>query len=112
MANANAMSEDSNVLKLIEYYYDQKKLICGICATPAIVFSKTKILKDKNFTCYPDENLISKVTDCVFVDKAVVISDNIITSQSPFTSFAYGLTIAKELGYDIEELQKELKGSK
>jgi len=93
------------VIDLINYYYDNKKLVCGICATPALVFSKTKILDSNSFTCYPGMS-----TDGNYVDKAVVVSDNVITSQSPYTAMVYALTIVKELGYDIDSLQKELRG--
>ena len=68
------------------------------------------ILKDKNFTCYPDEELINMVSASQYVDRPVVVSGNVITSQSPHSSMAYALTIAKELGYDISEVQKAIKG--
>ena len=105
MDNAISLSNEQKVIDLIEYYNDNKKLICGICATPAIVFRKTKILENKEYTCYPGMS-----QDDNYVNKSVVVSGNVITSQSPYTAMAYALTIAKELGYDIERLQKELKG--
>lgn len=111
MGNANALANDQQVLDLINYYFDQEKLICGICATPAVVFSRTNILAGKSFTCYPDKDLIAMVANAEFVDKAVVIDGKIITSQSPYTSMAFGLTIVKELGYDISNLQSAIKGS-
>lgn len=111
MGNANSLANNDQVLELINYYYDNGKLVCGICATPAVVFSKTKILDNKRFTCYPDQELINLVSQGNFENKSVVVDGNVITSQSPYTSMAYALTIAKELGYDIETLQKEIKGS-
>lgn len=111
MANANAVANDDRILDLIKYYNDHNKWICGICATPAIVFSKTNILDNRLFTCYPEDELISMVASGQFVNKPVVVCDNIITSQSPYTSMAFALTIAKELGYDIESLQGAIKGN-
>ena len=110
MANANSLASNNKVIELIDYYYKSKKLVCGICATPAVVFSKTNILDGKQFTCYPVDDLIGLVKNAEFVDKAVVVCDNVITSQSPYSSMAYALTIVKELGYDIDELQNDLKG--
>ena len=110
MANAESLASNAQVLDLINYYYDNDKFICGICATPAIVFSKTKILSGRQFTCYPDQDLISMVSDGEFIDKPVIVGGKIITSQSPYSSMAYALTIAKELGYDISEVQKAIKG--
>lgn len=110
MANAISLSENDDILKIIEGYNSSEKLIAGICASPAIVFSKTNILDNKNFTCYPDEELISKVKNGKFVDNGTVLCDNVITSQSPYTAMSFALTIAKKLGYDIESVQKDLKG--
>ena len=43
MPNAISLSENSQVTQLINSFYDNGKLVCGICATPAIVFSKTNL---------------------------------------------------------------------
>lgn len=110
MVNANTIASDDRVLELIKYYNECNKWICGICATPAVVFSKANILANRSYTCYPDSDLISMSSSGQFVDKSVVVSDNIITSQSPYTSMAYALTIAKELGYNVDALQKAIKG--
>lgn len=111
MANAENLSENNDVLKLIDAYDENKKLVAGICATPAVVFSKTKVFDGKQFTCYPDMELISRVTNGEFIDKSVVICDNLITSQSPYTAMVFALSIAKYLGYDIEKVQNDLKGN-
>lgn len=111
MNNAINLSNDPNVIGLIKHYNENKKLIAGICASPAVVFAKTGILDNKNATCYPSKELISNLKNLKYVDKCVVVCDNIITSQSPYTSMAFALAIAKYLGYDIEILQKELKGN-
>lgn len=111
MKNAISLSNDSEVLRLIEFYNDNKKMIAGICASPSILFTKTSILNDKNVTCYPSQELISNLKNCNYVDKCVVVCDNIITSQSPYTSMAFALSIVKYFGHDIESLQLELKGN-
>lgn len=111
MRNAQALAESDDVLKIIEYYFDQKKMVAGICASPAIVFGKTKILDNKSFTCYPTEEFISSVKNGNYVDKVACVCDNVITSQSPYTAMSFALTIAKYLGYPIEDIQKDLKGS-
>lgn len=111
MANAESLAQNDDVLKVIEYYYDQKKMVAGICATPSIVFGKTKILDNKNFTCYPSEELIANVKNGKFIDKCARVCDNVITSQSPYTAMSFALTIAKYLGYPIDGIQKDLKGN-
>ena len=61
MANANNLAENQDVLKLLEYYNLENKMIAGICATPSIVFSKTNIVSGLEVTCYPDKELIANL---------------------------------------------------
>lgn len=110
MKNAETLAASSDVIKLINYYYEKDKLICGICATPAVVFSKTDILKGREFTCYPDKSLIEKVEGGIFVDEGVVFSNNVITSQSPLTAIHFALAICEILGYDSNVILNELEG--
>lgn len=114
MKNAITLSENNDILKLIEYYKSNGKLICGICATPAIVFSKTNILDDGEFTCYPDSQLIETATkNCkgFYLDKEVVFSGNILTSQSPSTATHFALAICEVLEYDSSAIINELEGN-
>ena len=111
MKNAITLSENSDIIKLINYYYECGKLIGGICASPAIIFSNTNIYEGKKeFTCYPDKELIAKVKDGVFVDSPVVFVDNILTSQSPSTATHFALAICEILGYDSSIILNELEG--
>lgn len=110
MKNAIALSENKSVLDLIEYYYDHKKIVCGICATPALVFSKTKILDGNEFTCYPDKEFIDGVNGGIFVNEGVVFSSNILTSQSPSTATHFALAICEVLGYDSSQILCDLEG--
>lgn len=110
MKNATILSENKSVLDLINYYHENKKLVCGICATPAVVFSKTEILNGNKFTCYPDNELIKKVHDGKFVNEKFVYEDNILTSQSPSTAMHFALAICEILGYDSNAIINELEG--
>ena len=110
MQNAKTLSENSQVIELIDYYYDNKKMIAGICATPALVFSKSSLPDNLECTCYPDEELKSAMSRFNYVDKNVVVSENVITSQSPFTSFEFALNIVDYLGCNAEALLGRLQG--
>jgi len=110
MKNAETLAATPDVIKLINHYHENEKLICGICATPAVVFSKTDILKGREFTCYPDSALIDKVEGGIFVDEGVVFFDNIVTSQSPATATHFALAICEILGYDSDVILNELEG--
>lgn len=109
MANAETLAGDNDILKLLEEYNSQGKLIAGICATPAIVFSNTNILDGKDCTCYPDDAFINNISGN-YVDEECVVDGNIITSQSPATAMEFALTIAKYLGYNAGQLYSDLQG--
>ena len=107
MTNANLLSQEQKIIDLINHYNDENKFIAGICATSAIVFSKTN-LKDRKMTCYPSENLMNYVAN--FVDEKVVVDDNLITSQSPSTAYEFALACVNYLGYDDASLRSEMRG--
>lgn len=109
MENATTLSQDESVLNLLRDYAEKGKMVAGICATPALVFSEAGILDGRRCTCYPSDNLINYLTG-EYVDDACVVSDNIITSQSPDTAMEFALTILQYLGYDAGAVYSELQG--
>ena len=109
MDNAMNLSQDEEVLKLLREYMSKDKLVAGICATPAIVFSQAGILGGKRVTCYPSDSLTLNI-DGEFVDEACVVDGNLITSQSPDTALEFALTIINYLGENATEVYSELQG--
>lgn len=109
MDNAITLSEDESILKLLREYMEKKKMIAGICATPAMVFSEAGILSGKIATCYPSSSLIANM-DGEFVDEQCVICENIITSQSPDTAMEFALTIVQFLGGDAGAVYSDMQG--
>ncbi len=79
--------------KIIKYFYDNNKLLCGICAAP-VVFGRLGILKGKNYTCFSSMN-----EDCggTYHDKGVVKDGNVITSRSVAYSIDFAYEIIKAL---------------
>ncbi len=110
MGNARALSENSAVIDLINNYYENGKMIAAICASPALIFPKTKISKDTRCTCYPETSLTAMLEGYTFVDERVVVCDNVLTSQSPFTALEFALNIVEYLGYDGDNLLRDLQG--
>ena len=110
MQNAKTLADNPSIIDLINHYYESNKLIAGICATPALVFSKTIMPEGMNCTCYPDEELKSNINRFTFVDKNVVVCNNVITSQSPFTAFEFALNIVDYLGLNAGALLTSLQG--
>lgn len=109
MDNAMNLSQDEDVLKLLNEYMSKNKLVAGICATPAIVFSQAGILHGRRVTCYPSDSLVLNI-DGEYVDEPCVVDGNLITSQSPDTAMEFALTIINYLGGNATEVYSELHG--
>jgi 4-methyl-5(b-hydroxyethyl)-thiazole monophosphate biosynthesis len=81
------------------------KLVCAICAAPAIVLAPLGLLAGKKFTCYPgmEEKVNSTCCDascCAgskWSDERVVIDENIITSRSAGTAGEFAIAIIENL---------------
>jgi len=93
---------DSSILiKLVKEMFSAKKLCAAICAAPSI-FGKAEILKGKNATCFPEYE--KSLTGAFFIDKAVVVDGNVITSRGAGTAVPFSLEIIKYmLGPDAAE---------
>jgi len=99
-ANLAASKEVSELLLKMSV---SKKLICAICAAPAVVLYPLGLIKGKCFTCYP--GMEEKVKEAVWQEKNVVIDDNIITSRAAGTAGEWSIAIIEKL-IDKETAEK------
>jgi 4-methyl-5(b-hydroxyethyl)-thiazole monophosphate biosynthesis len=93
--------------KLITDMWNEKKLVCAICAAPVIVLSPLGILKNKKFTCYPTmendfaefagDNWQDKVLGSTHQTDNVVIDENLITSRGAGTALEFSYAIIEKL---------------
>jgi 4-methyl-5(b-hydroxyethyl)-thiazole monophosphate biosynthesis len=88
-----AASEETSVL--LQEMSADGKLICAICAAPAVVLAPLGILSGKKFTCYP--GLEEKVTGGTWSDDRVVTDGNIITSRGAGTAGEFAIAIIEKL---------------
>ena len=73
------------------------------------IFSNTNILDGVSCTCYPDKDLVEKLSGN-FVDEDIVFDKNILTSKSPSTATHFALAICEILGYDSNQILNDLEG--
>jgi 4-methyl-5(b-hydroxyethyl)-thiazole monophosphate biosynthesis len=72
------------------------RLVCAICASPAIVLAPLGLLNGKKFTCYP--GMEEKVADkSGWQEDRVVTDGNLITSRAAGTSGEFALAIIDSL---------------
>lgn len=100
MPGAKNLSNSSEVGKIIRKTYDNGRLVCAICASPAYVLGPTGILNNKKCTCYPGcEEVAPNVH---FGHYRAVKDGNIITAAGPGTALEFSLLMVQTLfGKDV-----------
>ncbi len=71
------------------------ELFAAICAAPALALQRYGVLRQRRMTCYPAFS--DRLSGCTFVDEAVVVDGNCITSQGPGTALAFALTLVEQV---------------
>jgi 4-methyl-5(b-hydroxyethyl)-thiazole monophosphate biosynthesis len=79
--------------KILANQKQQGRLYAAICASPAVTFVPKGLLDGKKATCYPalKENLDN------WVEQAVIVDGNCITSQGPGTAIEFALKLTELL---------------
>jgi len=88
-----AASEEAN--ELIKEMAAAGKLICAICASPAVVLAPLGLISGRNYTCYP--GFEEKVKDGKWSAERVVVDGNIITSRGAGTAGLFSIAIINKL---------------
>lgn len=92
------LSECKELLDYIEKCNLEGKLVTAICASPAVVFGKTNVLKDKKWTCYPGmDGEANPAFAGGYSDKAFVHDGNLITSRGAGSSEEFAMEIVRTL---------------
>jgi 4-methyl-5(b-hydroxyethyl)-thiazole monophosphate biosynthesis len=74
-----------------------EKLVCAICASPALVLSPLGLLAGKKYTCYPGMEERVKDRTAVRSDDRVVTDGNIITSRGAGTAGEFAIAVINKL---------------
>jgi 4-methyl-5(b-hydroxyethyl)-thiazole monophosphate biosynthesis len=92
---ARNLAESDELIELLRKMLSAGKLVCAICASPAVVLAPNGLLRDRRFTCYP--GLEAKVQDAQWSQERVVIDRNLITSRGAGSAAEWALAIIGEL---------------
>ncbi|WP_010260200.1 DJ-1 family glyoxalase III [Treponema primitia] len=79
---------------------EEGKLICAICAAPAVVLAPLGLLKGREFTCYP--GMEEKVSGAAWKADRVVIDGTLITSRGAGTAGEFAVAIIEKLVSPVE----------
>lgn len=103
------IAEHEPVMTLIKKMFSEGKLVCAICAAPAVVLNKTGILAGKKATCYPGFEKEFN-SDVEFTEDKVAVDGNVITSRGAGTAADLSHAVIEYLT-DRETADKVLKAS-
>jgi len=97
MPGAVNLAASEKVSKLLREMYDADKLICAICASPAVVLAPLGILDGRRFTCYPGQEEKTPGLIHNWSEDFVVIDGNVITSRAAGTAGEFSIAIIEKM---------------
>ncbi|MCQ8211152.1 DJ-1/PfpI family protein [Cetobacterium somerae] len=86
--------ENKSLIKYLNEAHKKNILISGICAG-AVSIAETNLLANRSATCYPVDIMINKLIKhhANYLDKNVVVHEDIITSNGPDGAKDFGLAL-------------------
>jgi len=84
------LMKDERVLNALRNHHAVGRITAAVCAGP-LVLQRAGIIDDTRVTCHPA--VASELTRAQLIEERVVVTDNVVTSRGPGTSFAFALTI-------------------
>lgn len=95
MPGAQRLAEFEPLAERVRRQAKAGELFAAICAAPALALQQYGVLQQRRMTCYPAFS--DRLSGCSFVDEAVVVDGNCITSQGPGTALAFALCLVEQL---------------
>lgn len=96
MPGAKNISENSTVVGAVKKALKENRLVCAICASPAVALASHGLLEGYTATCYPAPDFINAIGD-KYVNQNVCTSNNLITANGPKSAFEFALAICEYL---------------
>lgn len=102
---ATNMAMNDLLATFLKNHHNNKKLLAAICAAPKI-FNNLGFLDGKKATSYPSNK--NDLLRANYVESAVVVEGNIITSRGPASAMLFAFEIINQLGFSkiSEKLQE------
>lgn len=95
---AENLSESSELLAHLEKCFNSGKIVAALCASPAVVLGKTKVLDGRKWTCYPgmqtegNEFYLDR-----YVNKVFITDGNVVTGRGPGASEEFSMELVRIL---------------
>lgn len=110
-ASYTTLINHQDVDKTILSFAKKKKWIFAICAAPSLL-GRLGVLSSLDFTCFP--GFESQAFGGNFVDKGVVLSENLLTAKSVFYAEEFALKMIEVLKNkeSAEQVYHQVRGEK
>ena len=98
MGAINELLGSESLRNLLIAAYHQRKIVAAICVAP-ILLAKAGLLRNKEATCYSADPIINEMKrdGAIYKDSEVLLSERIITANSPDASDAFARRIIEAL---------------
>ena len=97
MPGASNIAASGEVLSLINAANAAGKLVCSICASPAVVLARTEALKGRKWTCYPGMEEEAGAYRPAYTAEPVTVDGTLITGRGPGAAEQFSMAIVKAL---------------
>jgi 4-methyl-5(b-hydroxyethyl)-thiazole monophosphate biosynthesis len=98
MPGSRNIAESKAAVDFIRRMNDSGKLVCAICAAPALVLPATGALEGRKWTCYPGMKDNAKSYAANHTDGVPFVHDgNLITGRGPGAAEQFSMEIVKTL---------------
>jgi 4-methyl-5(b-hydroxyethyl)-thiazole monophosphate biosynthesis len=84
------LRHEKHLVAAVRVHADSGRLTAAVCAGP-LLLQDAGVLTGRRVTCHPD--VVPGLTLSRYVDEAVVVDGNVVTSQGAGTTFAFALTL-------------------
>lgn len=95
--NSTVVRNDQAALSLVQRHYEAGRLLASICSAAQVLIN-AGIAKDTELTGTPTVRLDLENAGARYLDQAVVVSGNLITSRSPDDLLPFVTAIGAQLG--------------
>ncbi|VAX08325.1 DJ-1/YajL/PfpI superfamily, includes chaperone protein YajL (former ThiJ), parkinsonism-associated protein DJ-1, peptidases PfpI, Hsp31 [hydrothermal vent metagenome] len=96
LPGADNLNQDLRIHALLKKMHAEKKVIAAVCAAPKVL-AKAGLLDGRQATSFPGSLDGSNISNMDYLEQAVVIDGQIITSRGPGTTMDFALTLIEQL---------------
>ena len=96
MPGSENLSENEEVINLLQHFNQQNKIIGAICAAP-LALNSAGILVGRKITSHP--SIAHQLYNSTYTNDTVSVDDNIVTGKGAGTALDFSLKLVAVLGY-------------